>query len=120
MTSGLIDVHAHLLPDFYVERTTAVVGHTHPDGMGGWPSWSVRDHLALMDGTGRRTPRAGLHGAEPPGSSGVPAPHLPTLLKLVGPDRVLFGSDYCWTPAPLADAHVTANATRLFPQAGPR
>lgn len=61
---------------------------------------------------------------------------VPALLKLVGPDRVLFGSDYCWTPAPLADAHIaaidaaepptegatwrsltTANALRLFPQA---
>lgn len=60
---------------------------------------------------------------------------VPALLKLVGPDRVLFGSDYCWTPAPLADAHIaaidtaappadgttwraltTANALRLFPQ----
>jgi predicted TIM-barrel fold metal-dependent hydrolase len=59
---------------------------------------------------------------------------VPALLKLVDPDRVLFGSDYCWTPAPLADAHIaaidaaespvdgttwrsltTVNATRLFP-----
>ncbi|MGW3666715.1 amidohydrolase family protein [Streptomyces sp. NPDC005141] len=54
MTSGLIDVHAHLLPDFYVEQATAA-GHAHPDGMGGWPSWSVRDHLDLMDRNGIRT-----------------------------------------------------------------
>ena len=59
---------------------------------------------------------------------------VPALLKLVDPDRVLFGSDYCWTPPPLADAHIaaidaaespvegttwrsltTANAQRLFP-----
>ncbi len=64
---------------------------------------------------------------------------VPALLKLVGPDRVLFGSDYCWTPPPLADAHIaaidaaeppaegttwrsltTANALRLFPQDPPR
>lgn len=57
----------------------------------------------------------------------------PALLKLVDPDRLLFGSDYCWTPSPLADAHIaaidaaeppaegttwrsltTANAKRLF------
>jgi predicted TIM-barrel fold metal-dependent hydrolase len=63
----------------------------------------------------------------------------PALLKLVDPDRVLFGSDYCWTPPPLADAHIaaidtaappaegttwrsltTANALRLFPQVPPR
>ncbi|WP_328504639.1 amidohydrolase [Streptomyces sp. NBC_00457] len=48
MSSGLIDVHAHLLPDFYVQQTTAA-GHAHPDGMGGWPTWSVRTHLDLMD-----------------------------------------------------------------------
>ncbi|WP_284434804.1 amidohydrolase family protein [Streptomyces sp. TUS-ST3] len=61
-------------------------------------------------------------------------PQVPALLQLVDPDRVLFGSDYCWTPPPLADAHIaaidaaeppaqdttwrsltTANAKRLFP-----
>ncbi|MER6162465.1 amidohydrolase family protein [Streptomyces sp. NPDC001868] len=61
---------------------------------------------------------------------------VPALLQLVDPDRVLFGSDYCWTPSPLADAHIaaidaaeppvegatwrsltTANAQRLFPEA---
>ncbi|MFF1720443.1 amidohydrolase family protein [Streptomyces sviceus] len=54
MTSGLIDVHAHHLPDFYVQQATAA-GHAHPDGMGGWPSWSVRDHLDLMDRNGIET-----------------------------------------------------------------
>ena len=61
--------------------------------------------------------------------------HVPALLGLVDPDRVLFGSDYCWTPPPVADAHIaavdaaeppvegvtwrsltTANARRLFPR----
>ncbi|MFF7547314.1 hypothetical protein ACFZCU_27300 [Streptomyces canus] len=37
MSSGLIDVHAH------------------PDGMGGWPSWSVKAHLDLMDRNGIET-----------------------------------------------------------------
>ncbi|MFJ8021493.1 amidohydrolase family protein [Streptomyces sp. NPDC096311] len=59
---------------------------------------------------------------------------IPALLGLVEPDRLLFGSDYCWTPPPVADAHIaaidaaetpaegatwrsltTANAQRLFP-----
>ncbi|MFH8496757.1 amidohydrolase family protein [Streptomyces coeruleorubidus] len=59
---------------------------------------------------------------------------VPALLNLVEPDRVLFGSDYCWTPPALADAHIaaidaaespvggatwrsltTVNAERLFP-----
>ncbi|MBE8473829.1 amidohydrolase family protein [Streptomyces justiciae] len=51
MTSDLIDVHAHHLPDFYVQQATAA-GHAHPDGMAGWPTWSVRDHLDLMDRNG--------------------------------------------------------------------
>ncbi|MET7691296.1 amidohydrolase family protein [Streptomyces sp. NPDC005483] len=51
MASCLIDVHAHHLPDFYVQQVTAA-GHAHPDGMDGWPSWSVRDHLDLMDRNG--------------------------------------------------------------------
>ncbi|MFI1213332.1 amidohydrolase family protein [Streptomyces sp. NPDC020802] len=54
MSSGLIDVHAHLLPDFYVQQATEA-GHTHPDGMGSWPSWSVRAHLDLMDRNGIET-----------------------------------------------------------------
>ncbi|GGU30536.1 hypothetical protein GCM10010244_66110 [Streptomyces coeruleorubidus] len=65
----------------------------------------------------------------------LPSPRqVPALLNLVEPDRVLFGSDYCWTPPALADAHIaavdaaespaegvtwrsltTANAKRLFP-----
>ncbi|WP_328479252.1 amidohydrolase [Streptomyces sp. NBC_00377] len=54
MTSGLFDVHAHHLPDFYVRQATAA-GHTHPDGMAAWPAWSVRDHLDLMDRNGIET-----------------------------------------------------------------
>ncbi|MFF3846478.1 amidohydrolase family protein [Streptomyces sp. NPDC002328] len=54
MSSGLIDVHAHLLPDFYVQQATAA-GHAHPDGMGGWPAWSVQAHLDLMDRNGIET-----------------------------------------------------------------
>jgi predicted TIM-barrel fold metal-dependent hydrolase len=60
---------------------------------------------------------------------------IPALLGLVEPDRLLFGSDYCWTPPPVVDAHIgaidaaeiplagstwrtltTANAYRLFPR----
>ncbi|MFI6374423.1 amidohydrolase family protein [Streptomyces sp. NPDC050546] len=51
MSSGLIDVHAHLLPDFYVQQATAA-GHAHPDGMGDWPSWSVDAHLEMMHRNG--------------------------------------------------------------------
>ena len=54
MPSDLIDVHAHLLPDFYVQQATAA-GHAHPDGMGGWPTWSVEAHLDLMDRNGIET-----------------------------------------------------------------
>ncbi|GAA2899747.1 amidohydrolase family protein [Streptosporangium fragile] len=59
---------------------------------------------------------------------------IPALLGLVGPDRLLYGSDHCWTPAPGVEAHVasvnaapapgggtwqsltTANARRLLPR----
>ncbi|MBD0419027.1 amidohydrolase [Streptomyces sp. TRM S81-3] len=60
---------------------------------------------------------------------------IPALLSLVEPDRLLYGSDYCWTPAHGVDAHVaavdaapapvadadwrsltTANARRLLPR----
>ncbi len=63
---------------------------------------------------------------------------IPALLGLVEPDRLLFGSDYCWTPPAIADAHLaaidaaetplpgsswrsltTANAQRLFPRLHP-
>ncbi|KRD09334.1 amidohydrolase family protein [Streptomyces sp. Root264] len=54
MSSSLIDVHAHMLPDFYVQHATAA-GHAHPDGMGGWPSWSLQAHLDLMDRNGIET-----------------------------------------------------------------
>ncbi|WP_320778792.1 amidohydrolase family protein [Streptomyces sp. CRN 30] len=33
---------------------------------------------------------------------------LPALLNLVGPDRLLYGSDHCWTPAAGVEAHVAA------------
>lgn len=39
----------------------------------------------------------------------------PALLRLVDPDHVLFGSDYCWTPPPLADAHIAAIDTAESP-----
>jgi 6-methylsalicylate decarboxylase len=47
----LTDVHAHFLTDSYVAAAVAA-GHTTPDGMPSWPTWSADEHLALMDGTG--------------------------------------------------------------------
>ncbi|MEV5716884.1 amidohydrolase family protein [Amycolatopsis mediterranei] len=59
---------------------------------------------------------------------------VPALLGLADPGRLLFGSDYCWTPPPVAATHIaavdtappvdgvgwrsltTANARRLFPR----
>lgn len=38
---------------------------------------------------------------------------VPALLELVPPDQLLFGSDYCWTPAQVAGKHLAAvDATR--------
>ncbi|MET7508467.1 amidohydrolase family protein [Streptomyces albidoflavus] len=50
----LIDVHAHFVTPSYVRAATEA-GHTHPDGMPGYPTWSPGEHLALMDATGIRT-----------------------------------------------------------------
>jgi 6-methylsalicylate decarboxylase len=44
---GLVDFHAHFLPEGYVARATAA--GQGPDGMPAWPSWSRTDQLLLMD-----------------------------------------------------------------------
>jgi 6-methylsalicylate decarboxylase len=62
---------------------------------------------------------------------------VPALLNLVEPGQLLYGSDYCWTPAPSAQEHTssfdsaagpvegvswraltTANARRILPRLG--
>lgn len=60
--------------------------------------------------------------------AGTPFPNAaPALTNAFGPNQVLYGSDYCWTPAPAAKSHLaaldttwrtrtTANATRLLPR----
>ncbi|GLP67454.1 hypothetical protein TUSST3_40760 [Streptomyces sp. TUS-ST3] len=35
---------------------------------------------------------------------------VPALLNLVDPERLLYGSDYCWTPASVAEIHAAAFA----------
>jgi 6-methylsalicylate decarboxylase len=47
--TGLIDVHAHFVTEEYVAAAIAA-GHSHPDGMPGWPTWDAATHLRLMDG----------------------------------------------------------------------
>jgi 6-methylsalicylate decarboxylase len=44
---GLVDFHAHFLPEGYVARATAA--GRGPDGMPAWPSWSRTDQLLLLD-----------------------------------------------------------------------
>jgi hypothetical protein len=67
--------------------------------------------------------------------AGTPFPYqIPALTAAFGSERLLYGSDYCWTPAPGATAQVksidaaphpdgdtwraltTRNAQRLFPR----
>jgi 6-methylsalicylate decarboxylase len=48
---GLVDVHAHFLTDSYVAAARSA-GIEHPDGMPGWPTWTVEQHLDLMDRSG--------------------------------------------------------------------
>lgn len=51
---GLIDVHAHFLPDGY--RTAAIrAGHTEPDGFANLPDWSSAEHVEMMDRVGIAT-----------------------------------------------------------------
>jgi predicted TIM-barrel fold metal-dependent hydrolase len=41
--------------------------------------------------------------------AGTPFPNqVPALVKAFGSDRVLYGSDYCWTPAPGVTAQVAS------------
>ncbi|MGW6278830.1 amidohydrolase family protein [Kribbella sp. NPDC055071] len=47
----LIDLHAHFLPPEYVAAAERA-GHLRPDGMPGWPKWSVQQHLEAMDESG--------------------------------------------------------------------
>ncbi|MFJ4834428.1 amidohydrolase family protein [Streptomyces sp. NPDC088747] len=49
--TGLIDVHAHFVTDSYVAAARSA-GIEHPDGMPGWPPWSVEQHLDLMERSG--------------------------------------------------------------------
>jgi hypothetical protein len=49
--AGFVDVHAHFLTDAYVARARAA-GHDVPDGMPGWPHWSLGEHSELMDRLG--------------------------------------------------------------------
>ncbi|GAA2608248.1 amidohydrolase family protein [Paractinoplanes durhamensis] len=44
-----IDMHAHVIPDFY-RAAAAAAGHGHPDGMPAIPPWSAGAALATMDG----------------------------------------------------------------------
>lgn len=43
-----IDVHAHFLPEKY-RSALAAAGHSKPSGMPGIPSWSLEEHLEMMD-----------------------------------------------------------------------
>jgi len=49
--AGLVDLHAHFVPPWYVELAREH-GHDTPDGMPAWPSWDAGTHLAFMDQRG--------------------------------------------------------------------
>ncbi|MER5884499.1 amidohydrolase family protein [Streptomyces sp. NPDC001941] len=46
-----VDVHTHFVTEGYVDAARRA-GIAHPDGMPGWPSWSAKGALALMDAAG--------------------------------------------------------------------
>jgi predicted TIM-barrel fold metal-dependent hydrolase len=47
----LVDFHAHFLTERYVQEAKDS-GIQTPDGMPAWPTWTVQDHLTLMDRLG--------------------------------------------------------------------
>ncbi len=49
----LVDFHAHFLTERFV-REAQSAGVVHPDGMPGWPNWSIAEHEQLMADTGVR------------------------------------------------------------------
>lgn len=49
--TGFIDVHAHFVTDSYVAAARAA-GVEHPDGMPGWPAWSIEEHRDMMKRSG--------------------------------------------------------------------
>lgn len=52
--------------------------------------------------------------------AGTPFPHqIPTLTRLVGTDKVLYGSDYCWTPAASVSDQLTSIDHAAPPPDGP-
>lgn len=51
MEAGWIDVHAHFTTPEYIAAAEAA-GYGSPDGMRGYPAWSVDDHLRLLDDNG--------------------------------------------------------------------
>ncbi|PTC18766.1 amidohydrolase [Pseudomonas baetica] len=51
---GRIDVHTHYIPEDY-RKALIAAGHSKPSGMPGIPSWSVEQHLSVMDKLGIQT-----------------------------------------------------------------
>ncbi len=52
--TGLIDVHAHLVPDAYRDALVEA-GHSQPDGFPLIPAWSSEEHVAVLDQLGIAT-----------------------------------------------------------------
>jgi 6-methylsalicylate decarboxylase len=49
--SPATDFHAHFVPDFYRDAATRA-GYGSPDGIAGFPHWSVDEALGMMDRNG--------------------------------------------------------------------
>jgi 6-methylsalicylate decarboxylase len=49
--SPAVDFHAHFVPDFYRDAATRA-GYGDPDGIAGFPPWSVNEALGMMDRNG--------------------------------------------------------------------
>ncbi|GAA2851132.1 amidohydrolase family protein [Pseudonocardia halophobica] len=120
MTAPLIDVHAHFVTDGYVEAARAA-GHTEPDGMPGWPTWSAAQHLDLMDEHGIATSLLSISSPGTHFGEDLPARRLSREVNEAGaeiraahPDR--FGH---FASLPLPDAEgAVAEAVHALDQLG--
>jgi len=113
-----IDVHHHILPTEYLSAL-AGIGITGGGGIP-FPTWSPEAALAVMDDNGIQAAvtsisAPGIHFGDASFAQSFATLPLPdvkgTLLELVGPSQIVFGSDYPFAPAPVTEASVRGLAS---------
>jgi 6-methylsalicylate decarboxylase len=75
MSSGIVDLHAHYIPEFYREALL-LAGQEHPDGIKAIPEWDESSALSAMDQLNVRTAilsisSPGVHFGDPDHAIGL-------------------------------------------------